>query len=58
MIFNVSLGRTMKKPIQSFNKQALALVEHTAFLVIAIATVIAMSSEVLGDDTSRARDTC
>lgn len=37
----------MSKPIQSFNKQALALVEHIGLLVIAIATVIAMSSEVL-----------
>lgn len=37
----------MKNPIQNFNQWLLALVEHIGLLVIAIATVIAMSSEVL-----------
>ncbi len=36
----------MKKPIQEFNKWLLSLVEHIGLLVIAIATVFAMSSEV------------
>ena len=36
----------MKNPIQNFNQWLLALVEHIGLLVIAIATVIAMSSEV------------
>jgi protein PsiE len=37
----------MKKPVQEFNKWLLALVEHLGLLVIAIATVFAMASEVL-----------
>lgn len=37
----------MKKPIQELNKWLLSLVEHIGLLVIAIATVFAMSSEVL-----------
>lgn len=36
----------MKHSIQQFNQWLLALVEHIGLLVIAIATVIAMSSEV------------
>jgi len=36
----------MKKPIQEFNKWMLSLVEHIGLLVIAIATVFAMVSEV------------
>lgn len=36
----------MKKPIQEFNKWLLSLVEHIGLLVIAIATVFAMVSEV------------
>lgn len=37
----------MKKPIQEFNKWMLSLVEHIGLLVIAIATVFAMGSEVM-----------
>ena len=37
----------MKKPIQDFNKWLLSLVEHLGLLVIAIATVFAMVSEVM-----------
>ena len=37
----------MKKTIQEFNQQLLSLVEHAGLLVIAIATVIAMASEVV-----------
>lgn len=37
----------MKKPIQEFNKWLLSLVEHLGLLVIAIATVFAMGSEVM-----------
>lgn len=37
----------MKKPIQEFNKWLLSLVEHIGLLVIAIATVFAMGSEVM-----------
>ena len=37
----------MKKPIQEFNKWLLSLVEHLGLLVIAIATVYAMASEVM-----------
>ncbi|MBZ0106894.1 MAG: phosphate-starvation-inducible PsiE family protein [Sulfuricella denitrificans] len=37
----------MKKPIQEFNKWMLSLVEHIGLLVIAIATVFAMGSEVV-----------
>jgi len=37
----------MKKPIQEFNKWLLSLVEHLGLLVIAIATVFAMTSEVM-----------
>ncbi len=37
----------MKKPIQDFNKWLLSLVEHLGLLVIAIATVFAMTSEVV-----------
>ena len=37
----------MKSPIQHFNQWLLALVEHIGLMVIAIATVIAMASEVL-----------
>ena len=37
----------MKKTIQEFNQQLLSLVEHVGLLVIAIATVIAMASEVV-----------
>lgn len=37
----------MKKTIQDFNQQLLSLVEHIGLLVIAIATVIAMSSEIV-----------
>jgi protein PsiE len=36
----------MKYSIQHFNQWMLALVEHIGLLVIAIATVIAMASEV------------
>jgi protein PsiE len=37
----------MKKPVQAFNKWLLSLVEHVGLLVIAIATVFAMASEVM-----------
>lgn len=37
----------MRKPIQTFNKWLLSLVEHLGLLVIAIATVFAMASETL-----------
>ena len=37
----------MKRTIQEFNQQLLSLVEHIGLLVIAIATVIAMTSEVM-----------
>lgn len=37
----------MKKPVQVFNKWMLSLVEHLGLLVIAIATVFAMASEVM-----------
>jgi protein PsiE len=37
----------MKKNIQQFNHSALSLIEHIGLLVIAIATVFAMSSEVM-----------
>lgn len=37
----------MKKSLQEFNQQLLSLVEHIGLLVIAIATVIAMASEIL-----------
>jgi len=37
----------VKKTIQEFNQQLLSLVEHAGLLVIAIATVIAMASEVV-----------
>lgn len=44
----MSLRRVkMKKPIQEFNKWLLSLVEHIGLLVIAIATVFAMASEVM-----------
>ena len=36
----------MKRSVQQFNQWLLALVEHIALLVIAIATVIAMAAEV------------
>ena len=36
----------MKNAIQEFNQKLLSLVEHIGLLVIAIATVIAMTSEV------------
>lgn len=37
----------MNQPIQKLNKRLLALVEHIGLLVIAIATVIAMTTEVI-----------
>ncbi|MDO8891243.1 MAG: phosphate-starvation-inducible PsiE family protein [Sulfurimicrobium sp.] len=37
----------IKKPIQEFNKWLLSLVEHIGLLIIAIATVFAMGSEVM-----------
>jgi protein PsiE len=37
----------MKKPIQTFNKWLLSLVEHLGLLVIAAATVFAMASETM-----------
>jgi protein PsiE len=37
----------VKRTIQEFNQQLLSLVEHIGLLVIAIATVIAMTSEVM-----------
>lgn len=37
----------MKRPIQEFNKWLLSLVEHIGLLVIAVATVFAMGSEVV-----------
>ncbi len=37
----------MKRTIQEFNQQLLSLVEHISLLVIAIATVIAMVSEIV-----------
>lgn len=37
----------MKNSIQNLNKKLLALAEHAGLLVIAIATVIAMGSEVM-----------
>lgn len=37
----------MKNAIQDFNQKLLSLVEHIGLLVIAIATVIAMTSEVM-----------
>ena len=40
-------GDKVKKTIQEFNQQLLSLVEHVGLLVIAIATVIAMASEVV-----------
>ena len=36
----------MKRTIQEFNQQLLSLVEHIGLLVIAIATVIAMATEI------------
>ena len=36
----------MKKTIQEFNQSLLSLVEHIGLLVIAIATVIAMATEI------------
>lgn len=36
----------MKSTIQEFNQKLLSLVEHIGLLVIAIATVIAMASEI------------
>ena len=40
-------GDKVKKTIQEFNQQLLSLVEHVGLLVIAVATVIAMASEVV-----------
>ena len=37
----------MKKNIQQFNHSALSFIEHIGLLVITIATVVAMSSEVM-----------
>lgn len=37
----------MKKPLQEFNQRLLVLMEHIGLLVIAIATVVAMGSEVI-----------
>lgn len=37
----------MNKPLHSLSQQLLALVEHIGLLVIAIATVIAMATEIL-----------
>ena len=37
----------MNKPVHAFNKRLLALVEHIGLLVIAIATVFAMATEVM-----------
>lgn len=37
----------MDKPVQAFNKKLLLLVEHVGLLVIAIATVIAMTGEIM-----------
>ena len=37
----------MKKPLQEFNQRLLVMVEHLGLLVIAIATVAAMGSEVM-----------
>ena len=37
----------MKKPLQEFNQRLLVLLEHLGLLVIAIATVVAMGSEVM-----------
>ena len=37
----------MNKPLHAISKQLLALVEHIGLLVIAIATVIAMATEVI-----------
>lgn len=44
----------MKKQIQHFNHSALSLIEHIGLLVIAIATVFAMSSEVINMLNSKA----
>jgi len=37
----------VKRTIQEFNQQLLALVEHIGLLVIAVATVVAMANEVV-----------
>ncbi len=37
----------MKKNIQQFNHSALSFIEHIGLLVITIATVVAMSSEIM-----------
>ncbi len=37
----------MRKTIQEFNQQLLSLVEHVGLLVIAVATVIAMTNEIV-----------
>ena len=37
----------MKNPVQAFNQWLLAFVEHVGLLVIAIATVFAMTNEVI-----------
>jgi protein PsiE len=37
----------MDKPVQAFNKKLLLLVEHVGLLIIAVATVIAMTGEIM-----------
>ena len=44
----------MKNRIQNFNHAALSLIEHIGLLVIAIATVFAMSNEVINMLSSKA----
>lgn len=43
----------MKKQIQQFNHSALSFIEHIGLLVITIATVFAMSSEVMAMVSNR-----
>jgi protein PsiE len=44
----------MKKRIQQFNYSALSLIEHIGLLVIAIATVFAMSDEIIAMFSNKA----
>ena len=43
----------MKNPVQAFNQWLLAFVEHVGLLVIAIATVFAMTNEVIAMVSAR-----
>ncbi|MDR3390439.1 MAG: phosphate-starvation-inducible PsiE family protein [Sulfuriferula sp.] len=44
----------MRKRIKQFNYSALSLIEHIGLLVIAIATVFAMSDEIIGMFSNKA----